>query len=229
MTINPRETLDSRIKELYGDILTLGSMVEQATLNAVDALKNRDLKKARQTYAGDEAINAKRSDIENDVMVLIATQQPMARDVRVLASVFEVANELERMGDYAKGVARIHILSAEHPPIKPITTIPKMAEIVTDMLRRALDAFVNSDDEVARQIPKEDDEVDKLYQQIINEIIAIMIEDSGAINSANNLIWAGHNLERMADRVTNICERTVYVATGKMEEIKPSDDESSAF
>ena len=225
MPTSPRETLDHHIKNLIDDILLLGSMVEKSTLDAVEALKKRDVKRAHQIYEADEQINAKRFEIENSVMVLIATQQPMAIDVRILSSAFEVANELERMGDYAKGIARICILMANQPPVKPLVDIPRMAEKTTDMLHRALEAFVQRDAETARQIPKEDDIVDGLYNQVIRELITYMIADTSVINRANYLMWAAHNLERMADRVTNICERTIYVATGIMAEIKSSDDE----
>ena len=227
MTYSPRETLDRQISNLLDEVLLLGSMVEQATIDSVDALKARNVAKARRTYDGDKALNAKRFEIENHVMVLISTQQPMARDARILASVFEVASELERMGDYAKGIARICLLMADQPPVKPLIDIPRMAEKAVDMLHRAVEAFINSDDEIARLIPQEDDIVDALYNQVIRELITHMISDTSTINRANYLIWAAHNLERMADRVTNICERTIYVATGKLEEIKLSDDEQN--
>jgi phosphate transport system protein len=222
---NPRETLDNQIKSLYDDILLIGSMVEQAILDAVEALKWKDLKKAHKTYDGDQKINEKRFEIEKNVMVSIATQQPMARDVRVLSSIFEVANELERMGDYAKGIARICILMANQPSVKPLVDIPLMAETTVNMLHRALEAFTTANAEVAGEIPKEDDYVDSLYNQVHRELITYMIADPSIINRANYLMWAAHNLERMADRVTNICERTIYVATGNMTEIKSSDDE----
>jgi phosphate transport system protein len=226
MTItNPRGTLDNQIKRLYDDILLLGSMIEHATHDAVEALKKRDLKKAHRTYDGDKKINTKRFEIESNVMVLIATQQPMARDVRLLASAFEVANELERMGDYAKGIARICIMMADQPLVKPLIDIPRMADKTIDMLHRALEAFTSGDVESAKAIPEEDDQVDALYNQVIRELITYMIADTSTINRANYLIWAAHNLERMADRVTNICERTIYVETGEMVEIKRSDDE----
>jgi phosphate transport system protein len=230
MTIrNPRSTLDNQIQNLFDEILLLSSMVETATHDAVDALKRRDLRKARRTYDGDKAINTKRFEIENQVMVLISTQQPMARDARILASVFEVASELERMGDYAKGIARICLLMANQPPVKPLVDIPRMAEKAVDMLHRAIDAFINADAETAKQIPEEDDDVDVLYNQVIRELITYMIADTSTINRANFLIWAAHNLERLADRVTNICERTIYIATGLLEEIKVSDDEQDVL
>jgi phosphate transport system protein len=227
MTINPRETLDRQIQDLYDKLLLLGSMVEHATCDAVDALKKRNLEKAQRTYDGDKKINQKRYEIEDDVMVLISTQQPVARDVRVLASISEVASELERMGDYAKGIARICLLMAGQPPLKPLVDIPRMAEAAVSMLHSAVDAFVNVDEDLAREIPKEDDIVDGLYNQVLRELITYMIEDTSVITQANYLMWAAHNLERMADRVTNICERTIYVQTGIIQDIKASDDESN--
>ncbi len=227
MTLTPRETLDRQMKKLGDDLLLMGSMVTHATIDAVDALKKRDIPKAHRTYDGDQKINAKRFEIENDVMVLIATQQPMGRDVRYLASVFEIANELERMGDYAKGIARICIMMADQPPVKPLVDIPRMANATTDMLHRTLEAFANNDVEVAREIPLEDDYVDGLYNQVLRELITYMIADPTVIDRANHLMWAAHNLERMADRVTNICERIIYIATGEMIEIKASDDEQN--
>lgn len=224
-TITPRETLDRKMKQLQDDILILGSMVEQATLDAVVALKQRDLEKAEVVYAGDLEINEKRFEIEQACLNTIATQQPMARDLRILASILEVNTELERMGDYAKGIARILIEMGTEPPIKPLIDIPRMAEITVDMLHRALGAFVTADAATARAIPKEDDEVDMLYNQVHRELITYMISDPSTIDRANYLLWAAHNLERMADRVTNVCERTVFIETGKLQEFDVSDDE----
>lgn len=221
-----RETLDRHIQELLDDVLALGSMVEQAILNAVEALKRRDLKAARRTYAGDQQINAKRFDIENRAIITIATQQPMARDLRVLASVLDVAGELERMGDYAKGIALITIRMGKEPPIKPLIDVPRMAKLTTSMLHRALGAFVAGDAELALAIPKEDDEVDDLYNQVYRELLTYMLADPSTIDRATYLLWVAHNLERTADRVTNICERTVFIATGELNEIDSSDDEA---
>ncbi len=223
--IAPRETLNRKIKQLLDDILVLGSMVEQAILKSVEALKRQDLGLAQRIYDGDTRINAKRFAIETDTMVLIATQQPMARDLRILASTLDVAGELERIGDYAKGIANICLLMGKETPIKPLVDIPYMAEKTTNMLHRALAAFVESNAEIAQQIPQEDDLIDGLYNQVFRDLITFMIADPSTIDRANYLIWAAHNLERAADRVINICERTVYVATGQMDEIKASDDE----
>lgn len=223
--IAPRETLDRKIKQLQDDILVIGSMVEQAILKSVDALKRKDLILAQRIYDGDNRINVKRFEIENDAMILIATQQPMARDLRILASTLDIATEIERIGDYAKGIANICLMMGKEAPIKPLVDIPFMAEKTTDMLHRALASFVKSDEATARQIPEEDDLIDGLYNQVFRELITYMIADPSTIDRANYLMWAAHNLERAADRVINICERTVYVATGEMHEIKVSDDE----
>ena len=223
--VSPRETLDRNLNQLMDDILVLGSMVEQALLKSVDALKRQDLTLAQRIYDGDIRINTKRFDIENECMVLIATQQPMARDLRILASALDVATELERIGDYAKGIAKICLMMGKEAPVKPLVDIPYMAQLTTDMLHRALSAFVETDVQTARQIPPEDDLIDELYNQVFRVLITYMIADPSTIDRANFLIWTAHNLERAADRVTNICERTIYIATGQMKEIKVSDDE----
>ncbi len=221
-----REILDRRIRYLLDEVLVMDSMIESATTDAVTALKERDVETAGRIYAGDAQVNAKRFELENDIMITIATQQPiMAGDLRLLASLLEVVAELERMGDYAKGIAKICILMGDQPPVKPLIDIPKMGEIVVSMMHRAVGAFINLDVETARQIPREDDMVDQLYTRVYHDLVAIMIKDPSVIDRANHLMWAAHNLERMADRVTNICERTIYVATGEMSEIDKSDDE----
>ncbi|GAB4526754.1 MAG: phosphate signaling complex protein PhoU [Anaerolineales bacterium] len=222
----PRQNLDHKIQSLFDHLLLLGSMVEQATLDAVQALKQRDLAAARRIYKNDESINLERFAIENETMAVLATQQPvMGRDLRVLASMLEVCTELERMGDYAKGIARITLMMGNQPPVKPLVDIPRMAHTAVDMLHQALSAFVSADAGQARQIPLRDEEVDTLYNQVNRELITYMIADPSTIDRANYLMWAAHNLERMADRVTNICERTIYIATGEIHELDSTDDE----
>jgi phosphate transport system protein len=206
-------------------VLLLGSMVEQAILNTVDALKKRDIKASQEILKADRLINKKRFDIEHKLMILIATQQPMAHDLRLLASCMEVISELERMGDYAKGIANINVRMGDTSLLKPLIDVPRMAQKDVDMLHRALTAFVNEDVEAAQKIPVEDDEVDALYNQIYRELMTFVIADPATIERANWLLWVAHNLERVADRVTNICERTVFIATGEMAEIKSTDDE----
>src|SRR5512139_3049482 len=220
-----RKTFEREIQQVKDDVLLLGSMVEQAILSTVDALKKRDLKASQQILDADKLINKKRFDIEHKLMILIATQQPMAHDLRLLASCMEVISELERMGDYAKGIANINIRMGDAPLLKPLIDIPRMAQKDVDMLHRALTAFVNEDVEAAQSLPIEDDEVDALYNQIYRELMTFIIADPKTIEQANWLLWVAHNLERFADRVTNICERTIFIATGDLTEVKSSDDE----
>ena len=220
-----RKTFETEIQQVKDEVLLLGSMVEHAIISSVEALKKRDIKAAEKIIADDKEVNKKRFAIESQLMVLIATQQPMAHDLRLLASTMEIISELERMGDYAKGIANINLRMGDEPLLKPLIDIPRMAQKGADMLHRALTAFVNEDVEAAKAIPMEDDEVDALYNQIYHELMLIIIQDPRSIERANWLLWVGHNLERVADRVTNICERTIFIATGEMSEIKSSDDE----
>jgi phosphate transport system protein len=192
-------------------------------------LKHCDMEKARRIYNADRQINARRFDLENECIITIATQQPiMATDLRTLASILEVVSELERIGDYAKGIAKVCLLIGNQPHINPIIHLPQMAEIAVDMLHNAVGAFVARDATQALKIPERDDEVDELYNIVYRELVEIMIAQPGTVDQANYLLWAAHNLERMADRVTNICERTIYVVTGQLQEFDISDDEMIA-
>ncbi len=220
-----RKTFENEIQQVKDEVLLLGSMVEHAIIASVETLKKRDIKGAEKIIAEDKEINKKRFAIENQLMILIATQQPMAHDLRLLASCMEIISELERMGDYAKGIANINLRMGAEPLLKPLIDIPRMAQIGTNMLHRALSAFINEDVEAAKAIPVEDDEVDALYNQIYRELMTFIIQDPKTIERANWLLWVAHNLERVADRVTNICERTMFIATGEFNEIKSSDDE----
>jgi phosphate transport system protein len=220
-----RKTFDSEIKQAKDEMLVLGSMVEQAIVESVEALKKRDIQASQKILAGDREINKKRFAIESQLMVMIATQQPMAHDLRLLASILEIVSELERMGDYAKGIGNINIRMGDAPLLKPLIDVPRMAQKGADMLHRALTAFVDEDIQAARKIPAEDDEVDALYLQVYRELMTIVIGDPATIERANWLLWTAHNLERFADRVTNICERTVFVVTGELTEITDTDSE----
>jgi phosphate transport system protein len=221
----PRDTLDRQIHHLQDEILLLGSMVEQAMLNSVDALKNRDHSAAHQIYEDDYLINEKRFAIENAILILIATQQPIARDLRMLAAMLEVITELERMGDYAKGIAKVTIKLEDSTISIPHRDIGQMAEIAVGMLHRALSAFITENQNLASAIPLEDDEVDELYNKIYRGLVSSMIANPETIDQSNLIMWVAHNLERMADRVTNICERTVFIATGELLEFDTTDDE----
>ncbi len=221
----PRDTLDRQINSIKDEVLILGSMVEQSTLKSVDTLKNRDIKGAQDIFEYDLIINEKRFAIENAVLILIATQQPIARDLRLLAAILEVITELERMGDYAKGIGKVTIKLEEVDIPIPIRDITKMAELAVEMLHKALGAFVNEDSHQAQQIPLEDDQVDELYTKIYHEVVTMMVKNPSIIDHANLLLWVAHNLERLADRVTNICERTIFISTGELLEMDSTDDE----
>jgi len=217
-----RAKFHTKLKELQDEILVMGSMVEKALVYSVDALKNRDLTLAHDIVAGDLKINEKRFEIEEKCIELIATQQPMASDLRTLISVTSIITELERIADHAEGIAKITIMNGDEPPVKPLVILPRMAEQTSNMLRKSLKALLDRDSASARQIAVEDDEIDAYYSQVFRELIVIMTEDPRTITRATRLIWVAHNLERSADRVTNICERVVFIATGKIEEIQAS-------
>jgi phosphate transport system protein len=219
-----RRTFDQELHRLQDEVLVLGSLVEEALVESVETLKGRDLAGSRRLIAGDRLINERRYAIEEEAIALIATQQPMARDMRLLAAILEIVTELERMGDYAKGIARINLMIGEQPLIKPLIDLPAMARKAREMLHAALVAFVERDVQAARAIPKGDDEVDALYNQVYRELICHILEDPQVIEQANHLMWAAHNLERSADRVINLCERVVYTVTGELVEL--SSDES---
>ena len=217
-----RTSFHKKLREIQDDILVMGSMVSKAIARAIEALQNRDLKLAQQIINDDEKINQKRFEIEEKCVQLIATQQPMASDLRTIVSVLNIITELERIGDYAEGNAKITIMVGNEPPLKPLIDIPLMAEKTIDMLNRSLDAFINRDAESAKVIIGEDDLIDNLYDQVFRELLTFMAENPKTITRATRLIWVAHNLERSADRVTNICERVVFIVNGKMEEIKTS-------
>jgi len=217
-----RSAFHKKLREIQDDILIMGSMVSKATLLAIEALQKRDLELAKQIIADDKKINRKRFDIEEKCIQLIATQQPMASDLRTIVAVLNIITELERIGDYAEGNAKITIMIGNEPPLKPLIDIPRMADKTADMLNRALTAFINHDAEAAIKITAEDDFIDNLYDQVFRELLTFMAEDPKTITRATRLIWVTHNLERSADRVTNICERIVFMVTGKMEESNAS-------
>jgi phosphate transport system protein len=214
-----RSAFHRELEHVQEEVLVLGSMVEKAVLRSVDALRTRDTATARIIETEDTLINKKRFEIEEAALMLIATQQPMASDLRRLAAVLQIVTDLERMGDYASGIARICIDIGDQPHIKPLIDIPRMAEKSVSMLRRSLDAFIERDVAAAESIAREDDEVDDLYQQVYRELLTIMLANPRTIDQATRLLWAAHNLERVADRVQNICERVVFVVTGRMQEL----------
>jgi len=194
-------------------------MVEKAIELSVDALTRLDADLARRIIEDDKRINAQRYQLEESAVRLIAMQQPLAGDLRLIASVIHIATDLERMGDYAAGIAKIVVMHGDQPPVKPLIDIPRMSEMACSMLRRSLDAFVRRDADAARALVGEDDAVDALYDQVYRELLTYMIEDPKLIQRATWLLWAAHNIERIADRTTNICERVIYMVTGVNEDV----------
>ena len=221
-----RELFERKIKQIQDEILLLGSMVEQATLDSATAFKNRDIAASKTLVEDDQAINDKRFAIENAILILMATQQPLAHDLRVLASMLIVTNELERMGDYAKGIAHNTIRLGNKEIPAPVRDIEKMAELGVSMLHNHLSAFIKEDPKCAVSLPAQDDEVDALFNKCYRSIVNGMVANPAIIDDSSLLLWIVHNLERFADRVVNICERTVFIKTGEMLEMDSSNDES---
>lgn len=217
-----RAAYHKALKDVQDELLQMAEMVSKAVRDSIEALRRRDIVTSRRIIEEDILINKKRFDIEDKCLLLIATQQPMAGDLRVLAATINIITDLERIGDHAEGVAKINISLGDEPLVKPLIDIPKMSAKGLSMLERCMTAFVNRDIEAARMICNEDDEVDALYDQTYRELVHIMIENPRTIQGATYLIWAAHNLERIADRVTNIAERIVFMVTGKMEEMNVS-------
>ena len=215
-----RETFQRSLREVQDSVLAMGSMVEEAIHRSTLAMQTRDLRAAAAVITADQAINAERFRIEEQCLLLIATQAPMATDLRRLAAALNIITDLERMGDHAAGNARITVLLGDEAPLKPLIDIPRMAGACCEMLHEALDAFVAADEDTAYRVAYRDDEVDQLYDQVYRELLTFMMADPGTINRATHLLWAAHNLERIADRVTNICERVAFLSTGRMTEIK---------
>ena len=218
----PRTDFDRDLRDLQDELLTLGGMVEKAIAKSLDALKNRDLALSEEVIAEDDIIDEMRFELEERCIDLMATQQPLAGDLRIIITVLHVAVELERMGDYAEGIAKISVAMGDEPPLKPLIDIPRMADRSSDMLRRSLDAFVNRDIAAAYQICEDDDEVDALYDQVYKELLIYMMSDPGTIRRATYLLWVAHDLERIADRTTNIAERVIFLVTGRLTETKVS-------
>ena len=219
-SIHARAALDDGLAQLQSELRQLASLVDVAIERSILALTTLDTRLAGMVINDDEQVNGLRFEIEDRAINLIATQQPIAGDLRFVVAVLLVVSELERMGDYAAGIARIVQLHEGRPLLKPLVDIPEMARIVREMLRDAVDAFVKRNEHAAERVALQDDEVDRLYQQVYRELLTYMVNDTATIDRATWLLWAAHNLERIGDRVQNICERTVYEVTGVMKELK---------
>ncbi|MFQ5736112.1 MAG: phosphate signaling complex protein PhoU [Thermodesulfobacteriota bacterium] len=217
-----REAYHNALKGVQDDVREMAEMVGAALKASMDALKSRDIGLSKQIMKNDIEVNRKRFDIEEKCIQLIATQQPMAVDLRTLASIINIITDLERIGDHAEGIAKISVSIGDGPLVKPLVDMPVMADKALSMLNRCMQAFVDRDVEASKKICDEDDEVDALYDEIYTELVHLMIKDPKIIKDATYLIWTAHNIERIADRVTNIAERVVYMVTGKMQEMNVS-------
>ncbi len=215
----PRTIFDQELTTLQDNLLLMGSMVEKALAKAMDALRNRDMQAAREVVRDDDIIDDKQVEIEDQCIHVIATQTPVARDLRYLVAVLQISAELERMADYAEGIGKISLMMGDEPPLKPLIDIPRMADKTIDMLRRSLDALVERNLEVAHQVCDDDDEVDALYDQVFRELLTYMIEDPKNIKRATYLVWVAHDLERVADRATNIAEQVLFLVTGSKKKV----------
>ncbi len=217
-----RVAFDRQLSELQEDILVMAAMVESAITRSIEALRHRDVELARVTIADDVKINNKRYAIEEKCLEIMATQQPLASDLRIIVAVLHISVDLERMADHAEGISRIALMLADEPVLKPYIDIPRMADVAIRMLEASMKAFKHRDAASARAICSEDDEVDGLYDQVYRELITFMLQDPQTIQRATWLLWVAHNLERIADRVTNICERVIYLVEGRVEELNVS-------
>ncbi len=217
-----RSVFEKQLAEVQEDMLVMAGMVQDAIAQSVEALKTRDVESARRIIANDIAINDKRYEAEEKCIELISLQAPLASDLRTIIAVLHITVDLERMGDHAEGIARIVLMLADEAPLKPYIDIPRMAQIAIEMMEGALEAYKQRDTALARRIIDRDDEVDELYDQLYRELLMFMIEERGTIQRATYLTWVAHNLERIADRVTNICERVVYLVEGKIHDLNVS-------
>ncbi|MCB0208294.1 MAG: phosphate signaling complex protein PhoU [Anaerolineae bacterium] len=217
-----RQEYTRSLNRLQDEVLILGSMVEGGIKDAIHILHNRDVEGSRRIIEWDKRVNEKRFAIESSALTMIATQQPAAGDLRIIAAILEIITDLERVGDYAKGIAKINLLIGEERLVKPIDDFTTMAGAVCQMLHDALDAFVYRDVEAAKAIAGRDDAVDEQYNQIFKDLLKLIITDTRVTDQATYLLWAAHNLERTGDRVVNICERVIFMVTGQMTELNGS-------
>jgi phosphate transport system protein len=220
--MDDRDNFQKLLREDKDEVLGMGNMVEQALGRSIEALKKRDLSLGHQIIADDTRINEKRFEIEKKSIELIATHRPVVSDLNAIVAVLNIINELERIGDYAAGIAKIVVMIGNEPPLKPLIDIPRMADITMEMIHNSLKSFIENDSKEAIQVIGMDEVVDSIYDQIFRELLTFMMTDPKTINRATRLIWVAHNIERAADRATNICERVVYTITGKMDEMGAS-------
>ena len=217
-----RELFHKELTQLQDEVLVMGSMAEKAILDSMEALRDGDARWSQKIIENDALINAKRFEIEDKTIFVIASQQPMATDLRSLISILYIITDLERIADHAEGIARINILLGDEPLPRKLAFIPAMSDRAINMLRDTLKAYIDHDVELARRVCDADDEVDRLQDSVYEETTRAMIGDPTTIQRNTYMLWTSHNLERIADRCTNIAERVIFLVTGRMEEINVS-------
>jgi phosphate transport system protein len=215
----PRTTYERELQQLKDDVVRMGEQAGEAIHRSVEALRTRDIPAAERVIAEDDAIDALHMSLEERCMRLLATQQPMARDLRAIAAVFAITIDLERMADHAEGISRAVKRLGEEPPVKPLVDIPKMDALLQEMIRETLDAFRDQDVTRARTVAKKDDEIDGLRNRVLHDLLDLMIRNPGIVPRALELLIVARHLERAADHLTNVCERIVYMVTGELREL----------
>lgn len=224
-----RTNFDMQLQEQRDRVVTMASMVDKAIARSLEALRLQNVGLADEVQRSDNAINRLQQAGEESAITMIALQGPVGADVRRVASSMAIFSNLERMGDYAAGIAKIVVETAGEAPIKPLVDIPNMGTIAREMLDAAIIAYINDDADAARSIAARDDELDELYDAIVVELIDFMSRDGRTVERATHLLWVAHNLERIGDRVTNICERVVYIVTGEFEELDGDNASNQRF
>ncbi|WP_039929280.1 phosphate signaling complex protein PhoU [Thermoanaerobacter siderophilus] len=210
-----RTHFEKELEELHYDVLKMGSLVEEAIANAIASLVNHDTELAQKVIDGDDRIDKMEVKIDNKCAKIIVTQQPIARDLRIVLTGLKIVTDLERMADYAVDIAKTTLRIAHQKYTKPLIDIPRMAEIVREMVKMSLDSYVHQDLDLARTIGEKDDIVDALYKQVFREPLTDMIEDLRNIDQASQFLFVARYLERIADHATNICEWVIFLDTGE--------------
>lgn len=210
-----RSALDRELQLVRDNILRMGSLVDQAISRAYDAIYKHEPGLAQLVINEDKAINELRNRSEHEVTSTMALQQPMAHDLRVLVASLMISNELERMGDHAVGIARTVLRYQSHPTFDMPTQVADMVDILRRMLRQSMDSYIEENVPLARETAELDDRIDSLYQDLFNQMVSAMGKGECSVERGTYVLWTGHNLERIGDRITNICERAIYTSTGR--------------
>jgi phosphate transport system protein len=215
-----RQEFDRELGRLEAELILMSGLVEKAIFDALQALKNRDIDRSQKVINEDDHIDKTELEIERYCIELIRRESPMAGDLRRIVASLQIAGELERIGDYAEGIAKISINMGSQPPLKELIDIPRMGDKAVSMLKRSLESFISRDEDVVRtivvELESEDDEVDDLYTKVQGDLMELVKSDPDNAERATYLMWVAHNVERVADRAMNIAERSLFQATGQL-------------